>query len=40
MSIDGRIAGPNGEMETWTVGLARMTTRYETKLMESIDTIL
>ena len=40
MSIDGRIAGPNGEMD-WMVGLQDdKIMKYENELMESIDTIL
>jgi dihydrofolate reductase len=40
MSIDGCIAGPNGEMD-WMVGLQDdKTIKYENELMESIDTIL
>ena len=40
MSIDGCIAGPNGEMD-WMVGLQDdKIMKYENELMESIDTIL
>jgi dihydrofolate reductase len=40
MSIDGCIAGPNGEMD-WMVGLLDdKLIKYEKKLMESFDTIL
>ena len=40
MSIDGCIAGPNGEMD-WMVGLSDdKLIKYENELMESIDTIL
>jgi dihydrofolate reductase len=40
MSIDGCIAGPNGEMD-WMVGLSDdKVMKYEMELMESIDTIL
>jgi dihydrofolate reductase len=40
MSIDGCIAGPNGEMD-WMVGLSDdKIIKYENDLMESIDTIL
>jgi dihydrofolate reductase len=40
MSIDGCIAGPNGEMD-WMVGLLDdKLIKYENELMESIDTIL
>ena len=40
MSIDGCIAGPNGEMD-WMVGLSDdKLIKYENDLMESIDTIL
>ena len=40
MSIDGCIAGPNGEMD-WMVGLQDdKVMKYENELMESIDTIL
>jgi dihydrofolate reductase len=40
MSIDGCIAGPNGEMD-WMVGLQDdKLNKYENELMESIDTIL
>ena len=40
MSIDGCIAGPNGEMD-WMVGLQDdKIMKYEYELMESIDTIL
>jgi dihydrofolate reductase len=40
MSIDGCIAGPNGEMD-WMVGLQDdKIIKYENELMESIDTIL
>ena len=40
MSIDGCIAGPNGEMD-WMVGLEdHKVMKYEIELMESIDTIL
>ena len=40
MSIDGYIAGPNGEMD-WMVGLQDdKVIKYENELMESIDTIL
>jgi dihydrofolate reductase len=40
MSIDGCIAGPNGEMD-WMVGLSDdKLIKYENELMESFDTIL
>ena len=40
MSIDGCIAGPNGEMD-WMVGLSDdKIIKYENELMESFDTIL
>lgn len=40
MSIDGCIAGPNGEMD-WMVGLSDVKQiKYAYELMESIDTIL
>ena len=40
LSIDGCIAGPNGEMD-WMVGLSDdKLIKYENDLMESIDTIL
>lgn len=40
MSIDGCIAGPNGEMD-WMVGLLDdKLIKYENELMESFDTIL
>jgi dihydrofolate reductase len=40
MSVDGCIAGPNGEMD-WMVGLSDdKIIKYENDLMESIDTIL
>jgi dihydrofolate reductase len=40
MSIDGCIAGPNGEMD-WMVGLSdEKNIKYAYELMESIDTIL
>ena len=40
MSIDGCIAGPNGEMD-WMVGLSDdKHIKYAYELMESIDTIL
>ena len=40
MSIDGCIAGPNGEMD-WMVGmLDDKLIKYENELTESIDTIL
>ena len=40
MSIDGCIAGPNGEID-WMVGLSDdKLIKYENDLMESIDTIL
>jgi dihydrofolate reductase len=40
MSIDGCIAGPNGEMD-WMVGLLDYKLiKYENEFMESIDTIL
>ena len=40
MSVDGRIAGPNGEMD-WMVGLWMMKSmKYAYKLTEPIDTIL
>ena len=40
MSIDGCIAGPNGEMD-WMVGLQDdKIIKYESELIESIDTIL
>ena len=40
MSIDGCIAGPNGEMD-WMVGLSDdETMKYAYKITESVDTIL
>jgi len=40
MSIDGCIAGPNGEMD-WMVGLSDdKIIKYENEFIESIDTIL
>ncbi len=40
MSIDGCIAGPNGEMD-WMVGLSDdKHIKYASELLESIDTIL
>ena len=40
MSIDGCIAGPNGEMD-WMVGLADdQVIKYENEFMKSFDTIL
>jgi dihydrofolate reductase len=40
MSIDGCIAGPNGEMD-WMVGLLDdKIIKYENEFIESIDTIL
>ena len=40
MSIDGRIAGPNGEMD-WMVGLQDdKLMKYANELTESIETIL
>jgi dihydrofolate reductase len=40
MSIDGCIAGPNGEMD-WMVGLSDdQVIKYENEFMESFDTIL
>ena len=40
MSVDGRIAGPNGEMD-WMVGLLDYESiKYAYKITESVDTIL